>query len=319
MPKSKKTEKGNVDDTESKEQEKNDATTNEQKSETAPRKRGRPRIEKPPTSSAQQKKFIDSDQEEEKDPILLHIPYTDEDSTSEISEKNQFTMKDESDEEDIRKDKNLIVYLTDDDSDDEDNIKSLKKKIKEKDKIIKRLKLEMTSRSDNGYNVNYSVPKKKDQNTNIHQVKMVNINKDNKVNVGEKIKYACWWCSCNFDNPPCFIPEKYSDSKYYVFGCFDSYNCALAYILKDDEYKIANRVSLVKRLYSELYNNNKPLYPSPPKELLSKFGGPMSIEEYRNAQNITECKDYKLRFAKIIQNPVFFEETKKEGGELTKR
>lgn len=288
---------------------KNQDNTQELKNESTSKPRGRPRKILPTiNNSIQKQKFADSDNDIEKSPIALHIPLYEEDS-SEVSEKNEFTMKDEeSEEEKIKKEKNLIMYLTDDDSDDEYNVKNLKKKLKKRDELIKKLKSDAKS---DFYNENsYSVNKKKDPNINLLKLKLYN--KDGICSIGEKTKISCWWCTFTFDDLPCFIPEKYNSGKYFVFGCFCSYNCALAYILKDDEYKIANRVSLIKRMYSEIYETENPLYPSPPRELLSKFGGPMTIDEYRSSNQTHELKEYKMKFANIIPTPVFFEETKKE-------
>jgi hypothetical protein len=280
------------------------------KNESTSRPRGRPRKILPTSSTQQKNKTFDSDSETEKSPIALHIPLYD-DSSSEVSEKNEFTMKDEdSEDEKTKKDQKLIMYLTDDDSDDEYNVKNLKKKLKKKDELIKKLKCEMNNKSDCYNDTNFSFNKKKDPNVNLLKMKLYN--KDCICTIGEKTKFACWWCTCNFENPPCFIPEKYNNDKYFVFGCFCSYNCALAYILKDDEYKVANRVSLIKRLYAELYETDDPLYPSPPRELLNKFGGPMTTDEYKNSNKILDLKEYKMKFTNIIQNPIYFEESKKE-------
>jgi hypothetical protein len=82
--------------------------------------------------------------------------------------------------------------------------------------------------------------------------------------------------------------------------------------MNDDEYKISNRIALVKRLYNELYDTEEPLYPSPPKELLAKYGGPLSTEEYKNTLYKIEQKKYKMKFPEIYQIPFYFEETNKE-------
>jgi hypothetical protein len=295
----------------------------ETKNESTARPRGRPKKITAQQNHPQQKpKAFELDTSKEKSSILLHIPLPD-DSSSEISEKDQFTMKDYDDSEDENKNakkdtknkvntSNFIMYLSDNDEDDDDHIKTLKNKMKKKDEIIKKLKDEINIKSDGFNDVSYLANKNKSIDSKILDMKLFNINKDNKCVIGDKTKIACWWCTCNFDNVPCFVPEKYVNGKFYVFGCFCSYNCALSYIMKDDEYKVSNRVSLIKRLYSELYETKEPLYPSPPKELLNKFGGPMTIEEYKNTQHKLEMKEYKMKFNNILQIPFCFEESKKE-------
>ena len=292
----------------------------ESKSESTSRPRGRPKKAVTQPNNIQSKpKIFELDQSKEKSSIALHIPlYDDSSSESEISQKNQFTMKDESEDEDekvFEKKSNvnkLIMYLSDDDSDDDQNVKSLKKKLKKKEDLIKKLKDEIHTKSNDCNDAIYSISQKKTPDVKLLNMKLFNLNKDNKCNIGEKTKIACWWCTYNFDNFPCFIPEKYNDGKFYVFGNFCSYNCALAYILKDDDYKVANRVSLIKRLYSELYETTEPLFPSPPKELLNKFGGPMTLEEYKNEQTKLELKEYKMKFNNILQIPFHFEEINRE-------
>ena len=307
--KNEKNEKNEQDENDDLKNEKNEQDeNNDLKNESSSRPRGRPRKTINPPVTQQKQNLFDSDNEE-KHPIPLHIPIY-QDSSSDVSQDNEFTMKDESDEKKLKQHNNFLMCLTDDESDDEYNVKNLKKKLKKKDELIEKLKLEMTNRSDGFNDVCYSVSKKRSQNINLLKMKL--LNKDNKICTGEKTKLACWWCTCNFDETPCFIPEKYIDGKYYVFGNFCSYNCVLSYIMKDDEYKVANRVSHVKKIYSELYETDEPLFPAPPKELLNKFGGPMTIEEYKNTLQQLELKNYKLKFDNIIQNPIHFEEEKKK-------
>jgi hypothetical protein len=104
----------------------------------------------------------------------------------------------------------------------------------------------------------------------------------------KRTKIRCWWDCHEFDNLPAFLPELYRNNTYYVIGCFCSFNCALAYnlyYLRDA--KIAHRKSLVYKLYRQITggkyagDNKDVIYEAPPKEILTSFGGPMTIEEYR--------------------------------------
>jgi hypothetical protein len=291
--------------------------TNTNTTQDAPvaRKRGRPKkIISPRQQVKVAKQNILSVHElenlQETSSIILRLPLYNNES-SETSQKNQFTMKDESDLEsehredeisdkysDDNKVNNFSVYLTDE-SDDKPN---LKKEIKKKNVLIKQLQDEIHTRSEQYVESTSSLK----LNMKLFNTKIVGT--DNSAQIAEKTKIACWWCTYNFDTPPCFIPEKYRNDKYYVFGCFCSYNCALAYILKDDEYKIDTRKSLVKKLYSELYNTTTCLSASPSREVLQKFGGPLTIEEYRDQKNL-ESKNYKL-----VLEPIqcYFEESYKD-------
>jgi hypothetical protein len=181
--------------------------TTEQKSENISRPRGRPKKTISQQNTTQKKiKLFEIDNNNQKESVTLQIPLYD-DSSSELSDKNQFTMKDDSDDEIVDKDNdsknqnNCIMYLSDDDNNYDDyRLKSLEKKLKKKEEIIKKLKDEMNNKSD-GYNDScYSLSKNKVQNVNILNMKIFPLNKDNKLVIGEKTKIACWWCTYNFDD-----------------------------------------------------------------------------------------------------------------------
>ena len=42
----------------------------------------------------------------------------------------------------------------------------------------------------------------------------------------EKTNIHCWWCTLKFDTPPVSLPNKFYNKKFYVFGCFCSFNCS---------------------------------------------------------------------------------------------
>lgn len=136
------------------------------------------------------------------------------------------------------------------------------------------------------------------QSENIEQrISMLNIrfiNVNNGIQeVIEKTDVACWWCSYTFECVPCFLPEKMISNLFYVFGNFCSYNCAAAYNLDINDYRVWERYGLLKKLYSLIYNKNSEIAISPRKECLSKFGGPLSIEDFRNSLLIN-TKEYRL-------------------------
>jgi hypothetical protein len=101
----------------------------------------------------------------------------------------------------------------------------------------------------------------------------------------------CWWCCHNFESPPVSIPEKIYDKTYHVFGCFCSFNCAYSYNININDYKIWERLSMLKSLYTKMYNEKTDILPAPPRKALSMFGGHISIEEFRN-NNIKFKKEY---------------------------
>lgn len=111
--------------------------------------------------------------------------------------------------------------------------------------------------------------------------------------IAENTNIACWWCTYNFDTVPCFIPEKFQNDRYHVFGCFCSYNCAASYNLKMDDSCVWNRYSLLKKMYNKIYQNNDEIKLAPQREVFEKFGGPLKYEEYR--KNSIKCnKEYRF-------------------------
>lgn len=97
-------------------------------------------------------------------------------------------------------------------------------------------------------------------------------------------KAACFWCTYDFDNQPCYIPKYELDEEIHGYGSFCRPECAAAYLMKeniDDSTKF-ERYHLLNQIYSKVYNYKKNIRPAPnPHYLLDKFYGNLSIKEYR--------------------------------------
>jgi hypothetical protein len=97
-------------------------------------------------------------------------------------------------------------------------------------------------------------------------------------------KSACFWCTCEFDNPSCYIPKYEMDEEIHGYGSFCRPECATAYLMKeniDDSTKF-ERYHLLNKIYSKIYDYKKNIKPAPnPYYLLDKFYGNLSIQEYR--------------------------------------
>ena len=108
---------------------------------------------------------------------------------------------------------------------------------------------------------------------------------DNKNNEWvEHTDIACWWCCHKFNTVPLGIPEHIDKNKYYLFGCFCSFNCMLAYNLDMNDYKIWDRQSHIYQMKNYIDPDNIiQIKPAPPRQTLQMFGGHMSIEEFRNS------------------------------------
>lgn len=189
-------------------------------------------------------------------------------------------------------------------------VKQIKEQIVETNDIILHLKITMDE-------INNEHPKrikkgKKVNNYNLQVIKFEtpiiksingNILIDNPTNV------VCWWCTYNFDTIPCFLPEKYVDGVFYVIGCFCSFNCAVSYNLNLNDYKTWERYSLINKMYNLIHKKNELIQMAPPRETLKKFGGTISIEEFRTT-SLTCIKEFRLVFPPMVPIIPFIEERK---------
>lgn len=102
-------------------------------------------------------------------------------------------------------------------------------------------------------------------------------------NISDK-KSACFWCTCDFDNPPIYVPRCFMNGSYQVYGCFCSPECATAHLMEEniDSSTKFERYHLLNHIYSKIYNYKKNIKPAPnPYYMLEKFYGNLSIQEYR--------------------------------------
>lgn len=103
-------------------------------------------------------------------------------------------------------------------------------------------------------------------------------------NVCDK-KSACFFCTCEFDNTPIYIPKYQLNNVFHVYGCFCSPECACAYLMNErniDSNARSERYYLLNFIYSKIYNYEKNIKPAPcPFYTLDKYYGSLSIQEYR--------------------------------------
>lgn len=120
-----------------------------------------------------------------------------------------------------------------------------------------------------------------------NNIKLINTsiefyNSKTKERLPETTYQHCQWCTCSFDTPPISLPLSRINNKFYVTGCFCTFNCALAY--NYDKYQSTKweNSALLHLLYKMIHNKYTKILPAPPKELLKIYGGPLTIEEYRH-------------------------------------
>jgi len=195
----------------------------------------------------------------------------------------------------------------DDDSTNESNeeINKLMEIIKEKDEYIKTMDKElnqykMLEKENNEYMYQTKITKMNVNLVNVHNGETI---------IVERTDIVCWWCTEQFETLPCFIPEKVINNCYHVYGCFCSFNCAAAYNLNSsvNDYKVWEKNSLIKSLCNEMTQTYDDIYIAPPKEILIKYGGHLSIMEYRKNFNLIK-KEYRLVIPPMTPIIPFIEE-----------
>lgn len=123
---------------------------------------------------------------------------------------------------------------------------------------------------------------------------------------------ACWWCCHTFDNVPIGIPDSYHDGRYKMFGCFCSFNCALAYNRDLRDYRTYERQSLIHHLKAELgADDGIRLDAAPPRQVLKMFGGTLDIEEFRH-QFFQVDRTYTFKMPPLVSIAGIVEETSKD-------
>jgi len=168
-------------------------------------------------------------------------------------------------------------------------------------------------------------------------VSTVDLNSSKPCNL---LKYNCFWCRHPFSNdaigcpiaiennkmlkkytsainnveynivdelPLSKIPNNDQHMIYTTDGVFCSFNCCVSYINdnKKDNNLYDNSYSLLLRLYRDMTNVpvNK-IQPAPHWRLLERYGGHLSISQFRDEMDIVKYCDKGMLRHHIIFNPV---------------
>ncbi len=264
--------------------------------DTTKKKRGRPPISKVVTKS----KIVFEDKgDKEDEELVLHLPSFDDENTD---KKNVFTMIDT---EVSEKAKKISSSSEDDTTEYGSDIPRLINEINKRETIIKNLRENLKNfKSISQDNVLTVTKENKKQLLNLGLISYNN----NKLTVAECSKYACWWCAYNFDTYPLFLPEKFQNDKYYVFGNFCGFACMFAYNDNLDDYRRNIRNVLIKKMYKDIFNTECNIKPAGARELLEKFGGPISIDKFRDTKIIC-TKTSKINIPPMIPLLSYYEES----------
>ena len=143
-------------------------------------------------------------------------------------------------------------------------------------------------------------PKKENDTLNLNARLKVLAQNLHTNNIPDK-RSACFWCTCDYDNPSIYIPKYIIDDAYHVYGCFCSPECATGYLF--DQSDIASsvkfeRYSHLNHLYCKIYNYTRNIKPAPkPHYMLDKFYGTLNIQEYRQ---LLKCE----RLLLMVEKPL---------------
>lgn len=222
-------------------------------------------------------------------------------SLNSIQFDNDDVKSEHSDDSDIDKDvffngNQMEVFINEDD---------YKKKIKSLQNIIETLNHKIKS-LDN-YRSRQVIKNKVD--LSIESYDYNGYNGDSvETNIIRKSKFKCWHCVDYFDSVAIGLPEKFYNDKFYVFGNFCSFNCAMKYNYDLDDHKVWDRSSLLYQMYTMMYDNpNDTIVPAPPREMLKEFGGKFTTEEFRQS-TVNGNKHYRLIMPPMLSIQPLIEE-----------
>jgi hypothetical protein len=108
------------------------------------------------------------------------------------------------------------------------------------------------------------------------------------VNAEASVTSVCWYDGEPFNNDAISIPERYDGKDFHNYGHFCSFSCAKTYLREEklDHNSLDQRMQLLEYLYSINTGNLEPIKESPNKLTLKKYGGLLSITEFRNSNCI---------------------------------
>jgi len=100
-----------------------------------------------------------------------------------------------------------------------------------------------------------------------------------------KTDLCCMWCTEKFESVPIPIARKYDkiNRVFHVGGQYCSVSCALAECRAEKSMSLLSIESATRLLFCKMFGSNAitDCTCAPPRRLLQKFGGPMTIEEFR--------------------------------------
>lgn len=107
----------------------------------------------------------------------------------------------------------------------------------------------------------------------------------------EPFQHCCFWCTESFSSSAIGLPYNVVRNddpnsqtfkyKYLVYGYFCGFGCAAAYNYAQKDSRVNDRFTLLSNMREDVYGTVAPIVFAPPREMLRKFGGPLTIDEFR--------------------------------------
>ena len=118
---------------------------------------------------------------------------------------------------------------------------------------------------------------------------------NNGRNIPDSTDIACWYCTEKFKGRPKTIPIDFKNNTWIVRGVFCSWGCAKSYSIRRGCHT-EEELMFMNIFARKVYGRTKPIKMSPPYESLKKFGGGLSIEEFRD-------QDDKYESIELLEQP----------------
>jgi hypothetical protein len=118
---------------------------------------------------------------------------------------------------------------------------------------------------------------------------------------------ACLHCCECFETIPVPSVRRFDELRniYYVYGIFCSINCAKSYLMEHEVSISTMRLLHFNHMCRNVYNIHSPVKPAPPRMRLKKFGGDLTILQFRN--NFTHITTQIIE-PPFVQNSLLCEE-----------
>ena len=127
-------------------------------------------------------------------------------------------------------------------------------------------------------------------------------------------KCDCWHCIGQLQHPPVPLVQDIESEtgKYAVYGLFCSFSCAKAYIYERQPWSAGDKLLLLEDMAATVFGNTAPIIPAPPQQRLDRFGGDMTLEDFRSEHCI-----YAVNNPPLISFPETYDRERADSSQAT--